>query len=269
MRFSVAGHEIDYEVRGEGRPIILVHGVTGDRRVMEAAFDEALAGWQRVYLDLPGHGASRGKWEQSSADSFVDSLGALVHELRLQRPLAVGYSYGGYLVQGLAREIPLGGALLVCPVVEPDFGKRRVPLRRVVVAGEGLAFGEDPREREAFEEIAVVQTPAVLAAFQRSVHVGNVAADQDVVGAVRFRYAMARHYAAGLGTLERPVSILCARHDHWVGFDDAYELWRRLPDAELTVLPGCGHLLPFEAPQACREVIARWLERCRKHEPPG
>ncbi len=266
MRFAFGGHEVDYEVRGEGRPVLLVHGVTGDRRVMMASYEAALAagGWRRIYFDLPGHGASKGDWTRVSADGLVDLVAALCGELQLERPLAIGYSYGGYLVQGLARDVALGGALLVCPVLEPDFGRRVVPVRHVAVREPELPFSDDPRERTAFEEIAVRQTRAVLAAFQTAVHVGNVVADQDVVGAIRFRYAMARHHAAALRDLERPISILCGRHDHWVGFEDAMALARRLPDAELTLLPGCGHLLPLEEPVAFGQVLERWLERCKK-----
>jgi pimeloyl-ACP methyl ester carboxylesterase len=269
MKFVFGGHEIDYEVRGEGRPVLLVHGVTGDRRVMEAGFEANLAGgpWQRVYFDLPGHGVSRGAWEESSADAWVDAIVALTRQLELERPLAIGYSYGGYLVQGVARDLALGGALLVCPVIEPDFGKRRVAPRHVLRRDQGLLFGPDEREQIAFDEIAVVQTAAVLADFQRAVHPGNLAADQDVVGAVRYRYSMARHHGSALAERDCPVTVVCGRHDHWVGYEDAFPLARRIPNAEYTVLADCGHLLPFEAPAALREVMSRWLSRCAEAEP--
>jgi pimeloyl-ACP methyl ester carboxylesterase len=59
MRFDVLGHQIDYEVRGEGRTLVLLHGLTGDRRVLLEACEPVLSatpGWRRIYLDLPGHG---------------------------------------------------------------------------------------------------------------------------------------------------------------------------------------------------------------------
>ena len=34
--------------------------------------------------------------------------------------------------------------------------------------------------------------------------------------------------------------------------------------APLTLLPGCGHLLPLEEPVAFGQVLERWLERCKK-----
>ena len=83
MRLATGGHEIDYEIRGEGRPIVMIHGVTGDRQVMIEACEVALAsGWQRVYLDLPGHGASKGDAARASADDLADGVAALVEQHR-------------------------------------------------------------------------------------------------------------------------------------------------------------------------------------------
>ena len=50
---------IDYEVHGEGRPILLLHGWTMDRRVEMDTYERIFAtrpGWQRIYPDLPGMG---------------------------------------------------------------------------------------------------------------------------------------------------------------------------------------------------------------------
>jgi pimeloyl-ACP methyl ester carboxylesterase len=264
MLFELDGHAIDYEVRGEGRTIVLVHGLTTDRRVMIEAFEPALArdGFRRVYLDLPGHGASKGNVQRASADFLVEALVTFVQKIAPdEKPLALGYSYGGYLVQGLLRDVPLGGLALVCPVVEPDFGRRDVPSRRVVAREENLPFSDDVREREAFVEIAVHQTRATLELFQRVVHPANIAADPEFVGRVRYRYAMARLHAQALAAFDAPVAIACGRDDHWVGFADALALARLLRRASYLAVPDAGHLAPLEAPSLVRALLADWLDR--------
>ena len=182
----------------------------------------------------------------------------------LEAPLVVGYSYGGYLAQALVRE--LGGArglLLVCPVVEPDFARRVQPPRRVATHDPELAYSADPREREAFAEVAVQMTRPVLATFQRAVHPANVAADASVVQAVRARYAMSRPLGDALARLDVPATVVCGRDDHWAGWQDAVPLVAQLKRPHFVVLPDCGHLLPFEQPlafaQAVRDFLARAL----------
>jgi pimeloyl-ACP methyl ester carboxylesterase len=264
---------MEHELRGEGPTAVLVHGLTVDRRVMVEAFDELLAaaGVRRLYVDLPGHGASKGDPAQASADALVDELAALVRRAlrpaperpgELEAPIVVGYSYGGYLAQGLVRE--LGGArglLLVCPVVEPDFARRIQPARRVAAHDAELAYSSDPRERDAFAEVAVQMTRPVLERFQRVVHPANIAADAAVVTAVRARYALSRPLGDALARLDAPSAIVCGRDDHWAGWQDAVPLVAQLKHPSFTVLPDCGHLLPFEQPlpfaQAVRDFLAR------------
>jgi pimeloyl-ACP methyl ester carboxylesterase len=266
MRFEVDGHSIDYEVRGDGRPIVLLHGLTTDRRILIEACEPLFADgkpWKRYYLDLPGHGASKGSAQRASADGLVEAVAKLMlAEFPSEKPLLVGYSYGGYLAQGIAREVPLGGLALVCPVVEPDFARRRVPPKRVVARDADLPFSDDVREREAFVEIAVHQTRAVLEKFQRVVHPANIAVDQEIVGAVRYRYAQGRTFAGSLSQLEGPVAIVCGRDDHWVGFEDAIEVARLCRRSSYRVVADCGQLLPLEAPGALEAELADWLTRC-------
>jgi len=266
---------IEHELRGEGPTAVFVHGLTVDRRVMIDAFDElfADAGVRRLYVDLPGHGASKGEPARASADAFVEELAALVRSQlapaagrpgELEAPLVVGYSYGGYLATALVRE--LGGArglLLVCPVVEPDFARRTQPARRVAVHDPELRYSADPREREAFVEVAVQMTAPVLERFQRVVHPANIAADPAMVTAMRARYALSRPLGDALVRLDAPSTVVCGRDDHWAGWQDAVPLVAQLKRPHFIVLPDCGHLLPFEQPlplaQAVRDFLARAL----------
>ena len=242
MRFAIDGHEIDYEVRGEGRTVIVLHGLTTDRRILAATCDPLLAaaGLRRVYLDLPGHGLSLGNPAYATADGLVDALAALVTAVIqptvTEPPLLIAYAYGGYLAQGLVGLVDLGGLFLLCPVVEPDFGKRTTPPKQVLVSDGELPFSDDPREREAFLEVAVVQTAPLLARFQELVHPANIAVDPTFVATLRSRYGLARPLLPGLNAFTRPAAIVCGRHDHWVGFVDGARLAAQLPRASFAAL---------------------------------
>jgi pimeloyl-ACP methyl ester carboxylesterase len=265
MRLSAAGLDLEAEVVGEGRPLLFVHGLAVNKSVMMAAFEppfgEGQAGWRRIYVDLPGHGGSKPDTDRASADHLVDALVDVIGQLCGETaPALVGYSYGGYLAQGILAQRALEGLYLVCPTIEADFGKRVVPPRRVS-AREELTFSDDPREKEAFEEVAVVQTRAALELFRRVIHPANISTDQPMLAATRGRYAMSRPYMQALTAFEKPVGILCGRDDHWVGWEDAVRLVRALREAHYCVLPRCGHLLPFEQPTAFRAHFEAWLAR--------
>ena len=58
--------------------------------------------------------------------------------------------------------------------------------------------------------------------------------------------------------LALPVLLMTGRHDRIFRIDaDIAELAARLPDAEETVFPDAGHLIPLERPEAfTRELLA-------------
>jgi pimeloyl-ACP methyl ester carboxylesterase len=260
---NVDGHEIDYEVRGDGAPelptLLFLHGLATDRRVLVDALDGAAERFRRIYVDLPGHGGSRADVARVSTDDHAAVVATLVNTLAPKSLAVVGYAFGGYLAQVLPTlRDGIRGLFLICPTVEADFGKRTVPARRVV-GREELTFSDDPREKLAFEEVAVVQSRAALEAFQRLIHPANIVADQDVLAATRARYVFSRPYTGALGTVEGPVSIVCGRDDHWVGWQDASRLLNTVPNAELTVVANAGHLLPLEQTARLREIFSRWL----------
>jgi pimeloyl-ACP methyl ester carboxylesterase len=94
---------IYYEARGEGRPLIMIHGMYVDHRGMMADMEPLFKhreGWKRIYLDLPGMGETTGKDWITTHDQmlnivldFIDSL------IPGQRFVVAGTSYGAYLAR--------------------------------------------------------------------------------------------------------------------------------------------------------------------------
>lgn len=264
MRFESGDVRVDYEVHGDGMPIVFLHGLAGDRRLLAATCEPAFAAdarYRRIYLDLPGHGESPAAPFYASADGLVEVVRQVVQEVVGDREMAlVGYSYGGYLAPLLAQQFAaVRGMFLICPVTEPDFAKRRPSLRRVAMRDAGLRFSEDRREQLAFDEIAVVQSQSVLDAFQQWVHPGNIGALQTFVSAVRERYASVRPVTSLLQTFAGTTTIVAGRDDHWVGFEDVTPWVRAMARASLHVLPDCGHLLPIEQTARMRGLFSDWL----------
>jgi pimeloyl-ACP methyl ester carboxylesterase len=55
---------VNYEVYGEGRPIVLLHGYWTDLRAIKGPLEPLFTkrtGWKRYYPDLPGMGHTPGK----------------------------------------------------------------------------------------------------------------------------------------------------------------------------------------------------------------
>ena len=81
MIFTINDLNLYYEDIGSGTPVIIIHGFTLDHRSMKACMEpifEAYEGWRRIYLDLPGHGKTKGSELNRSFPTSV-SLSQVYH----------------------------------------------------------------------------------------------------------------------------------------------------------------------------------------------
>jgi pimeloyl-ACP methyl ester carboxylesterase len=120
MRFvtSTDGTEIAYEKRGEGRPVVLVHGTSGTRKTWEAIAPFLAENHAVVTYDRRGRGASTDTAEYG-LDREVDDAKAVLDAVG-EEPVLFGHSFGGLVALEVARGTGLGGLVLYEPAVLTD-----------------------------------------------------------------------------------------------------------------------------------------------------
>ncbi len=250
--------------RGDGLPILVLPSFSLDGNAMTMAFERALAGspgWQRLYVDLPGTGASPPGEPRS--DAVLDELAATVLSvLGGQRFLVAGWSYGGYLAAGLARRLPgsIGGMLLVCTAPKIRPADRDLTGVLPSQAEPGWLRDVPGSLRDHLAHAVGCQTPetarritAVLArngptaeSYLAELRAGGFAlSDEDVP--VR---------------CGAPVSILAGRRDRVAGFTAAFTAMASYDRADYLVLADAGHYLPLEEPGWFAAAAAAWLGAC-------
>ena len=105
MFAEVNGIRIHYEVEGEGRPLILLHGNGEDMSIFDVAVEELKDFFTVVTVDTRGHGSSQAPEEYHYAD-MAEDVHELIEKLGLVRPVLFGYSDGGIAGLILASEHP-------------------------------------------------------------------------------------------------------------------------------------------------------------------
>jgi pimeloyl-ACP methyl ester carboxylesterase len=99
---------------GDGRPVLLVHGLSSNARLWDAVAHH-LAGHPVVAVDLRGHGASAQvpDVEPDATHAAAHDLAAVCDDLGWTAPVVAGQSWGGNVVLQLAVDRPLHGIALV------------------------------------------------------------------------------------------------------------------------------------------------------------
>jgi len=262
---------LDVERRGQGPPLVLLHGFGASRFTWRLWVDD-LARTHTVHLvDLFGFGAAPPPHDGRYGP--VEQAEALVRWLREQDvrgAVVVGHSLGGGVALLVAlRLAELGEADRVKALVSvagpayPQAIPRYIGLARVPLLARllfGLA-GPDRIVRTVLDY--VVFDPASVTAAQ----VEGYAAPLRMPHTRRALIATARQIVpkgldrmvARFPQIALPVLLLWGRHDHviplWVG----ERLERDLPNARLVVLERCGHVPSEELPEESLGVLRAFL----------
>ena len=105
---TVNGTTLYTERRGEGPPLLLIHGGGEDAAMLARQADGlAAAGYDVVTYDRRGTRRSgRQDWPGGGADQHADDAAALIRELGWRLPTVVGVSSGGVIALTLAGRHP-------------------------------------------------------------------------------------------------------------------------------------------------------------------
>lgn len=223
--------------------VLALHGWGRDRR----DFLPALGGRPEigtVAVDLPGFGSTPPPPELWGSEDYAAALRPVLESLKAP-VVVVGHSFGGRVALRLARQAPdLVGALVLtgAPLAPTGAPRPRPPRRyRLLRRARRLGLVSEARLERARRRHGSADYRAAEGVM-RSVLVGVLAED----------------YRDDLRALQCPVVLLWGEEDREVPVAVAEAIARLVPGgAELSVLPGVGHLLPTEAPDALRAAVER------------
>ena len=225
------------EVYGEGAPDVLaLHGWA--RRGND--FAAALEGLPAIAPDLPGFGASPVPGEVIGADAYADILAEILGSFD-RPPVLVGHSFGGRVAVCLAARYPeMVGPLVLTgvPLIRLETGRRPPIAYRLVRWLNRVGLVSDERlERE-----------------KRSRGSADYRAATGVMRDILVR-VVNESYEGQLGRLTGPVHLIWGESDQEVPVSVAEAASALIANVTMEIVPGVGHLLPTQAPQALRRAI--------------
>ncbi|MCJ7634287.1 alpha/beta hydrolase [Candidatus Bathyarchaeota archaeon] len=268
MKCKLDGCTVHYEIRGEGRPFIMLHGGGPDRRSMIGCLEPILKkrkGWQRIYPDLPGMGRTPAEEWITNSDQMLEIVLDFINEvIPNQHFILAGDSYGGYLALGVICRMPkkVDGLLLICPVVTASHAERTLPKHVTLVKSDSLPSDLYPQETQMFKSFAVVQTQKIFERTRKEILSGLKIADMKFLDRIESHgYPFTFNVDAPSIILEKPALILVGRQDSMVGYHDSWKILENYPRATLAVLDRAGHGLQIEQERLFNTLVDEWLNR--------
>lgn len=250
---------------GQGTPLIFIHGYSVDHRLLlplEPIFTHCL-GWQRIYLDLPGHGRSPADLADPTADAIATAVAGTVSDLAGNRPFAIcGSSFGGQVARDLVARFgdQVMGLALIAPVVVPQLLRRRGMHRQFTGPGPSVDLtGQDPDIVAQFTAIAVEHTATAWADFTRYVAPGLASHDRAYARQLLQSFDLTTPPEQRFATFDHPALMITGRQDAGVGYVDQFDLLSSYPRMTYVALDHAGHNVHLDRPKATHALFADWL----------
>jgi pimeloyl-ACP methyl ester carboxylesterase len=237
--------------RGEGEPVILLHGLMGRMDHWEASLDELGDVCRPIALSLP-------LFDPGLAEVSIRELGRHVvrflDAVEIPRAVIGGNSLGGHVALEVALAQPdrVSGLILTgsSGLFERSF-TRGVPHRPTPEYVR-------TKMEEVFYDRGLV-TPAWVESVRQI-----VTSRPSGIRVVRLaRAAKRQSVEERLGEVQ-PATLLVWGRDDRITPPEVAERFRALiPGAELWLLARCGHAPMLERPEAFNAIVAGWLEATR------
>jgi pimeloyl-ACP methyl ester carboxylesterase len=267
MQCDLGTITVYYEIDGEGKAIIMLHGLRSDHRQMVFEMERHFAqreGWKRIYLDLPGMGKTPGADWVMSNDQVLDVLEQFVDRvIPGQHFLIAGNSYGSYLARGLLyrRGSQIDGALLSGPIFVGPSAQKNLPAHVVVVRNPAI-MGQARAESMAWLEALdwVVTENATVLAYARAMS-PPPAHDVEFIARLEEGFSFSFDADALPRPFGAPTLFLTGRQDNVAGYRDAWSILEHYPRATFAVLDGAGHFMWGEKTAVCEALVSDWLDR--------
>jgi pimeloyl-ACP methyl ester carboxylesterase len=266
-RFAeVKGVRMRYFVGGEGPPLVLVHGLGGAASNW-TELAPLLAERHRLLVpDLPGHGGSSALPAVSGLEPFADRVALVAEQEGMLPAPVVGHSLGGMVVLRFALRRPADVQALVLAGAAGlstggVWGRNLVSVITTVRPGRlaaryrGWVMRSRILRRLVFGFVSVADPVALTNEAVEGFLAGQLL-HTDVPSA--WQALCADDPRQELEAVRCPVLVLWGAEDGQLPLADAFEYTRRLR-ARLRVIPGCGHLLIGERPDACQRAIEDFL----------
>jgi pimeloyl-ACP methyl ester carboxylesterase len=234
--------------RGEGRSVVLLHGLLGHMHYWDTTLDILGGGCRAIAPTLP---IFDDDLPEISIAELTRWVVRFLDALNLERAVLGGNSLGGHVALAMALSHPDRVAGLVLTgssgLFEPS-STRAMPLRpsRDVVW---------QKLEEVFYDRRLV-TPEWVEAVRRTLTTRATA-----VRVLRFVRAARRNtVAAGLSTISVPTLLVWGAEDRITPPAVAGRFASLIPGAQLVFLRRCGHAPMLEQPVAFGAVVRAWLE---------
>lgn len=271
---DVNGIKLCYEIKGDGDPVLLVHGFGSKKESWIAQFKPFSEHFKTIRFDNRGAGKSDRPKGDYTMEVFADDIAGLMDFLKINKAHIIGWSLGGMIVQNFVLKYPelVNKMVLInTNYGTPDESGAEV-YKNMRLAGL-KARKEDPekafwqstrlgyyikfrKQMEAEPSKKWYGLWSVEDLIKDSVIDPPTVEDIEVqVGAVNTHHTLER-----LSEIKNESLLITSTHDRVIPTAVMKEMHKRIPESTLRVIDKAGHASPRSRAPEINEMIIDFLK---------
>jgi 3-oxoadipate enol-lactonase len=250
-----------YEAAGDPNktPLVFLHGIGGAARAWRgqiAAFGDR---YRALAWDMPGYGGSAAL-PSVSIGTLADAVEDFLQAIGGPRPILVGHSIGGMIVQQWLTRHPRTAAAVVLAQTSPAFGKAEGDWQKQFIAARLGPLGRG-------ETMKSLAPGLVKELVGESPDARGMEVARDCMGSVPEASYRAMMLALlgfdqrkALGNIAVPTLVLSGSKDKNAPAPMMAKMATYIPGAAYVELEGAGHLVNLERPEAFNGALDQFLK---------
>jgi pimeloyl-ACP methyl ester carboxylesterase len=261
--------KINYVEKGEGFPLLLVHGM-GSAIVWDSVIDDLSLHSRVLVIDLPGFGKSDKPEIPYTVKYYVDTIYNFIKELKLDKVNIAGLSLGGLIVSDFAYTYP---ELIENLIIVSSAGLKSV--------ASFIRFPVVYNIVESFMKVFVFSLRKSLRKYQEGSYYdkNNIPewvfnkyfelmqypkAKKAYFNALKIVMLKDENFPKRLSKITAKTLIIWGENDPTFSLEYAEEFHRLIKNSTLKILPKCGHTVTIEDSKGFCLVMKEFLSPDKK-----
>ena len=251
MNININELNINYEVSGEGTPVILLHGWLCSLETMKPIAN-VLQNFKVYNVDLPGFGKSDMPAKPFNTEDFGNFLDGFIKELKIENPILIGHSNGGRTILNYAGR-NLGEPKKIILIDSAGIKPKRKPSYYIKV----YTFKALKKFLGIFPDVEMFNNirERVLGKFGSSDYKNSPEILRKTMSII-----INEDQTEILKNIKAPTLLLWGENDEDTPIQDGKIMEEKIQNASLIEIKNAGHFSYLDSYNQCMKIIKEFIK---------
>lgn len=256
MFINLRGYQFAYDDRGQGTIILFIHGYPLSRKLWLPQIEFLSRYFRTITLDLRGHGDTQEIPGSYSMEMLAEDCNKLLDSLGVDIPIILcGLSMGGYISMAFYRQFSarVSGLIWAATRANADTQETRKNRDKAIAMAnqEGSRAIAESMLPQMFAPATYESHPSLVSNIRDMMEKTSVAGITGALNGIKNRLDS----TPMLPFIKVPTLIIHGAEDQLIPVTVAQEMANSILGAQLSIIPGAGHLLNQEQPTLFNQAV--------------